>query len=163
MHIVFLSYDYTPVFDQPLDWLYRIRAYTGILEALSQYATVTSIERIDYEGTLLQEGVDYHFLNATRRELRFPWKLHRYVCTLKPDIVFVHGLHFPFQILQLRMQLPHGVRIIAQHHAERPGGRIRRFLQQMADPFIDAYLFTALEMGYGIGGARPRHTGSPRR
>jgi glycosyltransferase involved in cell wall biosynthesis len=54
---------------------------------------------------------------------------------------------FPLQVIQLRMQLGRRVRIIVQNHAEKPGLRLRKFLQRLADPSIDAYLFTAKEMG----------------
>jgi len=61
----------------------------------------------------------------------------------KPDVVIVHGIIFSLQIILLRMKLGRDVRIVVQHHAERPWGGIRGVLQRIADNCIDVYLFAA--------------------
>src|SRR5690348_378670 len=66
---------------------------------------------------------------------------------LRPDVVIVHGLHFALQTILLRLQLGRKVKIIVQHHGEKPAKGIRRILRWMASHCIDAYMFTALEMG----------------
>ena len=146
MRIVFVSYINTPQFSDPKQWLTRIRAYTGILEQLAKKTEVISIEQINYEGEYLQHGVRYLFFNYGSRKQLFPNHLHNQVKNLQPDIVFVHGLHFPFQIIQLRSKLGKKVRIMVQNHAEKPGNGWRRWLQRRADRVIDAYLFTSLAM-----------------
>ncbi|MDR3711704.1 MAG: glycosyltransferase family 4 protein [Puia sp.] len=147
MTIVFVSYINTPEFDQPEQWIDRIGGYTGILEALSERYTVISIEQIRYQGIFRQNGVQYHFLDFGKKELTFPRQLHRYVKNCNPDIVVVHGILFPLQVLQLRVQLGRSARIIVQNHAEKPATGAKKWLQKMADRCIDAYLFTAREMG----------------
>jgi glycosyltransferase involved in cell wall biosynthesis len=147
MRFVFLSYINTPAFDRPEDWIRRISGYTGILEALSRQHSVMSIEQINYEGGFSSNGVHYHFLNFGKGTGSYPMRLNSYVKSLKPDIVLVHGLHFPLQVMLLRRQLGGHVRIIAQHHAERPGRWHRKILQRMADRSVYAYLFTSREMG----------------
>ena len=146
MKFIFLSYGKNPAFNRPEEWIHRIRGYTGILEILSREHHVISIEQINYEGIFFNNGVDYHFLNFGKWELKFPAKLHQYVKALKPDIVFVHGMHYPLQILQLRIALNKKTKIIVQNHAEKPGNGYTRLLQKLADASIDAYLFTALQM-----------------
>jgi glycosyltransferase involved in cell wall biosynthesis len=47
----------------------------------------------------------------------------------------------------LRCQLPGGVAIIAQHHAERPLKNIRKLIQQVADRYVGAYLFASMPAG----------------
>jgi glycosyltransferase involved in cell wall biosynthesis len=147
MRFVFLSYINTPEFYRPQDWIDRINAYTGILEFLSRKHAVISIEQIDYQGEFLSNGVHYHFQNFGKRKLRFPLGLHHYVKALKPDMILVHGLDSPLQVMQLRMQLGNRIKIIVQNHAEKPGSRYKKVLQQLADRVIDAYLFTSKEMG----------------
>jgi len=147
MKFVFLSYGKNETFSRPEDWIFRIRGYTGILETLARKNQVISIEQINYEGIFSQNKVDYHFLRFSNWQLKFPFRLHKYVKSLKPDVVFVHGMHFPFQIIQLRKNLDASVRIIVQNHAELPAKGFRNLLQKKADACINAYLFTALQMG----------------
>lgn len=147
MNIVFTSYIWTPEYNQPEKWLKRIQGYTGILESLSKMDTVISIERINYEGKHSLNGVQYIFFNQGKKISRFPKRLHRLIKSLRPDTVVVHGLHFPLQIIQLRTALDKNVKIIVQHHAEKPFQGFKKILQRLADPVIDSYFFTAHEMG----------------
>lgn len=147
MKIVSTSYTNTPVFDEPEAWLQRINFYTGILEALAKQYEVESIEQINYNGELKRTGVLYHFLNYKKKKLYFPRQLHRYIKKIKPDTVFVNGLIFPLQVIQLRMKLGRSVKIILLHRGEKPYSGIKRLLQRLADKCIDAYLFTSAEFG----------------
>src|ERR1700748_2828222 len=120
MKIVFASYVYVPKFNRPQDWITRIQSYGGILEALALNHTVITIEQINYEGEYRHNGVQFYFKRFSKTGRRFPLQLHRFIKSLEPDVVFIHGLHFSLQIVQLRMYLGSKIKIIAQHHAERP-------------------------------------------
>jgi glycosyltransferase involved in cell wall biosynthesis len=148
MRFVFASYVYTPEFSQPQAWLKRINLYSGILEALSKTDEVISIEQINYEGQFTNNGVDYRFLRFKRNALRFfPFKLHQYISRLKPDVVFIQGLHFPLQVIQLRLTLGRDVKIIVQNHAEKPFSGLKKTLQKIAGRCVNAYLFASYDMG----------------
>ena len=147
MKIVFTSYISSPEYYDPESWLKRIKAYNGILESLSKTHTVISFERINYEGLYEQNGVQYHFINSKENKTLIPGRMHQQIKMLQPDIVVVHGLHFPLQVIQLRSMLGKKVKIIVQHHAEKPFSGFKKTLQQWADRCIDAYLFTSYEMG----------------
>jgi glycosyltransferase involved in cell wall biosynthesis len=147
MNFVFVSYDYDPNFDSPEQWLNRVKIYTGVLECLGQKHSVARIQQVNYKTYQEHNGVKYHFVNYSDRKSHFPWKLNRFIRSLKPDIVFVHGLHNPLQVIQLRLQLNRKTGIIAQNHAEKPATGIRRELQIIADNYIDAYMFASREMG----------------
>lgn len=147
MKIVSTSYTNTVQFTDPVAWLQRINFYTGVLEELSKHCQVESIEQINYDGELEQNGVKYHFLNSRKQKLYFPLQLHAYVQKLRPDIVFINGLIFPLQIIQLRFKLGKRVKIILLHRGEKPYRGIKRLLQKLADKYIDAYLFTSAEFG----------------
>lgn len=147
MKLVFTSYVNSPEFDQPEAWLKRINAYTGILENLSNYHTVIGIERIDYEGEYKKNGVQYFFIKVKQKVIRFPFRMHRLIKSLYPDIVFVNGFIFPLQVIQLRQTLSSYTKIIVINHAERPSTGARGFLQRQADRCVHQYLFTSKEMG----------------
>lgn len=147
MKFVFLSYINTPEFTMPGDWIRRIRIYTGVLESLSSQHTVVSIEQINYEGEFPFNGVQYHFLNFGNRKSHFPFRLNGYVKKLAPDVVLVHSMNFPLQVIQLRLKLGRKTKIIVQNHAEKPRTGYKKLLQKAADRVIDSYLFTSKEMG----------------
>jgi len=147
MKFVFASYVYTKEYNDPEAWLRHIRFYGGILEALSKTNEVISIEQIDYQGRIEFGGVDYQFKRFYKIGRYFPFSLHRYIKNLHPDVVFIQSLQFPLQVIQLRLMLGKKVKIIVQNHAERPFTGIKKYLQRIADRYIDAYLFASRDMG----------------
>lgn len=147
MQFVSLSYNYDSLYSSPQPWLVRTRAYGGVLVALAKHGSVANITRINYEGEVIHDGVHHHFLNNGSKRLLFPLKLHRLVKSLNPDVVIVHSLNKPLQVIQLRLTLPRKTRIIVQNHAEKPSVGIRKLLQRLADKCVDAYLFASKNMG----------------
>jgi glycosyltransferase involved in cell wall biosynthesis len=147
MILVFSSYIKSPEFSDPVRWLNRIGGYIGILESLAEMHTVMSVERIDYCGEYSQRGVQYHFIKQKRRVNWFPFAQHRLIKQMKPDVVFVNGLIFPWQTILLRLQVGRKTKIVGLHHAEKPFRGIKKFLQRLADKCFDAYCFSAAEFG----------------
>lgn len=146
MHFVFAGYIRTASFHTPEEWLFRLRAYTGVLEALAKKHAVTSIEQIAYEGIHHYNGVQYHFADYGKPVLHFPLKLHRLIRSLRPDVVVIHGSCFPWQVWQLRKMLGAGVHIAVQDHSHAPPSGYRKILQRIADHSIDKYFFTSADM-----------------
>lgn len=147
MKFVFASYVVTNAFKNPESWLYRTSMYNGIFEALSINHKVVSIEQIDYEGEYFKNDVNYAFMRFGLPSKYFPGKLHNYIKKLQPDIVVIQGLHFPLQVICLRLKLGSKTKIILHHHAERPFTGIKKYLQRWADRHIDAYLFASRDIG----------------
>ncbi|HEX8037698.1 MAG TPA: glycosyltransferase family 4 protein, partial [Chryseosolibacter sp.] len=147
MKIVHVSYARPyPRYPDPRAWIRFLDFYTGVLESLARGAEVISIYHIDYKGVVEEKGVQYHFTGLREWQLLMPLKLNRYIRTLRPDVVVVHGLTSPWQVLMLARNLTNSVPIIAEHHAERPLRFARKFLQRLADRHIRAYLFTSREL-----------------
>src|ERR1700761_8768096 len=116
MRFVFASYMVTKAFNDPETWIERIKAYSGVQEALAVNNEVISIEQINYEGEYFKNKVAYKFMRISKAGLYFPVKLHRYIKRLKPDVVFIQSLHFPLQIILLRLMLGGKVKILVQNH-----------------------------------------------
>ncbi|MBS1503691.1 MAG: glycosyltransferase family 4 protein [Bacteroidetes bacterium] len=146
MKYVSVTFNPSMEVDSPEAWFKRTEPYSGILFCLAESHTVINIKQINYEGICLQQGVEYHFVNFGR-DTRFTRKLIRYVKSTKPDVVLVQGLHNPLQLIQLAMRLGNSVKIIAQHHAEKPFNGLKKQLQRIADRYVDAYLFASHELG----------------
>lgn len=124
----------------------RIRFSTGILESMANYAEVVAIYHIRHKGDYYKNGVTYYFPGYTRRQLLLPFTFNDYIKNLRPDVVIVHGLISPWQVVMLRAVLGSKVKIIGQHHAERPLRYFRALFQRWADRCIDAYLFTSHDL-----------------
>lgn len=159
--MIFVSITYTrkAQFNDPIAWLHRIRLYTGLLEILAIRNTVISIDRINYTGDITVNGVRHVFpdIQPSPRKgaassnyaslLSAAWRLNNHAKKFHPDIVLVQGMIFPLQVLLLRLQLGRKVKIIVQNHAEKAAKGRLGALQRLADPAVNAYLFTAREMG----------------
>src|SRR5476651_2150644 len=147
MVYVFVSYFYSPDVSTPEHWMQRIAASAGILEDLATDNTVISIKQINFTGTYLDRGVQYHFIDANRKRTKFPFKYNAYIKSLKPDIVIINGLHHPLEALQLRIQLGSKPLVFFHHHAELPFNRAGKYVQRLASRYVDAYLFASKSLG----------------
>jgi hypothetical protein len=100
------------------------------------YSILRSIEK-KWCGILLSQ--------MRRLESIFPLNLHRRILNqLKPDIIIVHGVHFPLQVLLLHRSNKY-TKIVIQHHSERPLRHVKGFLQRFVDRFTSAYFFPSVE------------------
>lgn len=147
MKFVFTSYSVPVAYNQPQAWLKRIEGYTGILESLATTDTVIGIERIDYEGEFLHKGVHYYFTREGEKVVRFPWRTHRLIKKLQPDVVVINGFIFPLQVIQLRLKLGRKAKIILLHRAEKPYKGWKKYLQRLSGRCVNAYLFASAGFG----------------
>ncbi len=114
---------------------------------MTGYGKQTVIYNIHYKGEIQRNGVRYLFPAFKRWQLVLPFSYNRLIKKLKPDVILVHGLIFPWQIIMLRNIIGPGVKIICQHHAERPFKDFRKYLLRKADKYIGAYLFASRDQG----------------
>jgi len=147
MRYVSVTFGASTEISSPEAWFERTRPYSGILQCLAAGNDVINVKRIDYEGNVIHKGIDYRFIRTGNSDSAFPRKLIRYVKELSPDVVLVQGLHLPLQIILLRRALGKKVKFIAQNHAEKPAGGLKKILQKKADKCIDAYLFASHGLG----------------
>lgn len=147
MRIVFVSYNYSPDIRSPREWTERIKFYTGWSECLAKTHTVIRVDQINYEGIFYHNKVQYHCVDAGKKNNYLPWKIHRSIRNLKPDVVIVSSFMFPLQVIQLRAWLGSRVKIMVQHHAEKPYSGIKRIIRQFASRHVDLYLFVSKETG----------------
>jgi len=130
-------------FGDPLQWLNRIDFYTGIFDELARNFEVHAFYHTQYVGALESNNVKYHFTGMSGWSLILPFKFHRQVAQLKPDVILVQGFHHPFQLWFLRKVLSGRVRFFLHHHAERPLRFHKRYFQQLVDQFVSGYFFVS--------------------
>ncbi len=144
--IVHIAYVTNNNVTDPDAWLKQINFFTVVLKSMTTDGKVFNFDFIGFTGTLLRKGVTHCFKQSTKIQLLFPVITHLKIKKLKPDAIIVHGLNKPWQIVLLRWQVGSKVKIILQHHAERPLQDIRQYFQRWADRCIDAYLFTSKDL-----------------
>ncbi len=147
MRIVFLSYNYSPDIYSPQEWIERIQFYTGWAQCLAKQHTIIRVDQINYQGQFIHNGIQYYFVDDGKRKNYFPRTLNRFVKELNPDVVIISSFLFPLQTIQLRGCLGNKVKIIIQHHAEKPFTGVKKYLQYRASRKANAFLFTARETG----------------
>ncbi len=143
MKIIHLSYAHMTEQHDPEAWLKKINFFVKLLEQMAKHEEVKSIHCISYSRVINRNNVEYHFLNFSRFQVLLPFELNNYVRQLQPDVVIVHGFHFPLKVLLLRWTLGSQVKIIIQYHAEKPLRHYKRILQKIVDRHVSAYFFTA--------------------
>ncbi|MEI9918795.1 MAG: glycosyltransferase family 4 protein [Bacteroidota bacterium] len=144
--IVHLSYALVkPKYTSPEKWLSRVAFVSGVPEKLLPFGKQTVIYHIDYKGEVEQNGVRIIFPGFKSWQLLLPFAFNRLIRSLKPDVVLVHGLRFSWQIIMLRNVLGPNVKIICQHHADRPFNDFRKYIFRRADKYVSSYFFAAKE------------------
>jgi glycosyltransferase involved in cell wall biosynthesis len=147
-HIVHLSFNLArPKYTSPERWLEHVAFVTGVPQKLVPFGKQTEVYNIHYKGELEQNGVRYIFPGISQIRLRMPFGYGRLIKSLKPDVVIVHGLIFPLQVIILRNIIGPHVKFICQHHAERPYSDFRKYIFRWADKYISAYLFASKSQG----------------
>lgn len=107
---------------------------------------VSVIQASEVEGSLVRDGVAYSFIAPDRpgelltRSARFATLLR----SLAPDVLHVHGLCFPREVLGLRELAP-GTPLLLQDHANQPPRFWRRALWKRGAAQAQGMAFCARE------------------
>lgn len=144
MNFVDLTYYHLPAI-APEAVLVRQQANLGYMRHLPGDFRTTVVKFLDRRVHFTREGIDYHFFPGGNSRLWWPRQANNFIQSLHPDVVLIHGLVSPLQLLGLRTQLGKKPKLLVQHHAEGPGKGLMRFFQTRADKVTDAYLFHSKE------------------
>lgn len=142
-----INLTYRRFFIQDLtQWIRGFRLYYGIWEEMARRHDVRYYHFSHQQTTITENGVRHCFIKASDKALKLPFSLHQRIRTAGPDVVIVHGMMYPWQILLLSLQV-HDARIWVQHHAELPVRHpIKKWLQKRADRKIQGYFFTGKDL-----------------
>lgn len=111
-------------------------------EFLSRDFEVTFFMHAGFKAQDEYHGVKYYIFKGINKFFFLPFLSSRFIAQYKPDVVLVQGLGFPVQVLLLRLFNPH-VKILVQHHGERPFNGSKLLFQLLAARFVNGWLFTA--------------------
>ena len=146
MHIIDLSYYYSAHISDPDVLLNNHRPNMGYVQYLPEGCRVSVIKFLNFEGKQVKDDVAYYFFKGSKAPFWIPYAIHQFIRQLQPDVVLLHGLIYPWQVLWLKKQVGSQVKLIVQHHAESPATGLKTYLQRKADSCIDRYLFTTKEL-----------------
>jgi len=139
-----------------------LHAWPTLVDVAESVATagadVSVIQASGHSRYFRKNGVDYHFLPlaSARWQLPSPETFAALIRGMAPQVLHVHGLGFPEEVLLLAEAAP-GIPILLQDHADRPprwwrrsawqryGQTVAGFAfcaQQQAHPFIEAGVIT---------------------
>lgn len=140
-----IVYHHHNEFDSPRQVLEKHAPSLGFADFTHHSVQLIFVKHLDYDGFDSFKGHSYAFFRSSNRFWHIPHKTHKYIKSQNPDIIIVEGLAFPWQLIWLKWMLGKNIRIIAQHHGEKPFGGIKGLLQKMADRYTNAYLFTSVK------------------
>lgn len=144
-HIVQISFFLDPLKRDPKQLLHDWATLSDVANAASDSDTrITVIQACHTETCISDRGIDYYFQptgTAAPRRQRF--ELFSLAGSLKADMLHVHGLNFPGETARLALSNP-GLPILAQDHANRPPGILRRMWYRRGYAALSGVAFTAL-------------------
>ena len=143
--LIDLNYYCHSEISEPAKALELQKAATGYIAFARQQLKIELVKHINFEGVKYLYGVKCSFFRSRNKSWYVPFKTHRYIRKQQPDIVLIQGLIFPLQLIALKIQLGWRVKIMVQHHGEHPAKGLKKWLQKMADRYIQMYLFTSAE------------------
>jgi glycosyltransferase involved in cell wall biosynthesis len=145
MNFIDLSYHSSSATD-PQALLEEQQASLGYLEYLQYLCNLSVVKCLNYSGELRKNRVNYYFFRGKSSKFWWPYTIHRFNRRLNPSVVLVHGFIYPLQVYLLRKQLGREVKILLQHHADKPVPSWRLLMQKQVDKYIDGYLFSSAEL-----------------
>lgn len=124
---------------------YRNKQESTAFSVFSENGAKVKFLKLQEAGyTALNPNPEEYFFKGKNKFFNFPLSMFLFIRKEKPDVLFVHGFVFPFQLLCLKWFIPSYAKIIVQHHAERSFDyRIKYWFQKWAYPKADAYLFAS--------------------
>jgi glycosyltransferase involved in cell wall biosynthesis len=145
MHVVQISFFVDSRRRSPDELLADWHSLVDVAQAAAAAGTrVTVLQASMVEGLLSRDGIDYHFIapDAAGECLTQGAKLGPVLRGLAADVLHVHGLGFPREVMGLRALAPR-TPILLQDHADRLPRFWRRRTWKQAAACVDAVAFCA--------------------
>ena len=149
MKVTFVNYYYDK--DTPIDeYFNKYPTIFGWSKALSDLGLEVSVyHRFNQNALFEKDGVKYFLMNDNKRhDLKWyqnPISFHNKICEEKHDIIHLHSFIYSYQASLLKKQLP-SAKLVIQHHAEKPGHKIKRFLLRNFSSSVDGFIFSSIEL-----------------
>src|SRR5487761_598129 len=147
LHVVQVGFYVDPQRREPAQLLEAWPTLVDVAEAAQEGGMRVSVVQAGRRAqTLSRNGVRYHFFAAGADAPAL-------IGSLDPDVIRVHGLRFPREVLRLAAHVP-DVPILLQDHASRPPRLWRRALHRRAFAAAAGVAFCAKAQSWPFEQAR---------
>lgn len=147
LHVVQVGFYVDPRAREPAQLLEDWPTLVDVAEAARQGGLRVSVVQACHRAEVLRRnGISYHFLAGAAHTPAL-------IASLDPDVIHVHGLCFPGDVLRLAAHLP-TVPILLQDHASRPPRWWRRPLYRRAFAAAAGVAFCARPQSWPFEQAR---------
>lgn len=149
MKVTFVNYYYDN--DIPTsEYINKYPAIHGWCKALSELGTQIDVyQRFSENAVFNKDGVTYHLVkDKNQSSLKWysnPKTFHENLIDARHEIIHVNSFRYSYQASLLKKEIP-SLKIVIQHHAERPGHRIKRFLIKNFCSSLDGFIFSSSEI-----------------
>ncbi len=149
MKVTFVNYYYDK--DIPIDnYLIKYPTIHGWCKALMHLGTQVDVyHRFSKDGVIQKDGVNY-FLIKDDKKFNLNWNenpksFHEKISNGNNEIIHINSFRYAYQASLLKQKIP-SAKIIIQHHAEKPGHIIKRFLLRKFSSSVDGFIFSSKEI-----------------
>jgi glycosyltransferase involved in cell wall biosynthesis len=146
MKISFVNYLYDE--DIPIrEYLNKYPTTQGWCKALTNLGIKVNVyHRFSQDGYFEKDGAEYFLFNdgktAHLKWYENPVEFHKKICQADHEIVHVNSFVYSHQASMLKRKIP-SAKFVIQHHAERPGYRIKRFLLRRFSSSMNGFIFAS--------------------
>ena len=147
MKVSFINYRYDP--DTKIDeYLLKYPAMNGWNKALLELGVQVNVFNRFSESKIFQsEGVNFHLikddLNPNLKWYQNTKLFHEKILIQDQEIIHVNSFRYAYQASLLKKIKP-SLKYVIQHHAEKPGHWIKRFLLKRFTSKLDGFVFSGV-------------------
>ena len=117
----------------------------GFLQKINLKTHFVVQSKSDFDSFVIDSLTIHFFKGAILKKWQIPFRFNRFIKSLQPDYILVHGFGYANYLIFLKLICPKA-KILLQCNgfAPKPTG-FKKIVYQISDFFIDGYLFTGIE------------------
>lgn len=149
MKVTFVNYYYDKdiSIDEYFDKYPAIHGWAKTLRVLG--LNVNVYHRFSQNKALVKDNVKYILVSdKLRSDLKWyqnPILFHNKICEYKHEIIHINSFRYAYQASLLKQKISLA-KFVIQHHAEKPGNRIKRFLIRNFSSSVNGFMFSSIEV-----------------
>ncbi|NWF51318.1 MAG: glycosyltransferase family 4 protein [Ignavibacteriaceae bacterium] len=149
MKVTFVNYYYDR--DVPTsEYFNKYPVIHGWSKALSDLGVRVDVyQRFRNDDSFTKDGVNYFLVRDSKRaELKWnqnPALFHEKICQGDHNIIHINSFSYSYQSYILKRLVP-SAKIVIQHHAEKPGNKIKHILLKYFSSSSDGFIFSSKEI-----------------
>lgn len=146
MKIAYINYFYDENLNEN-EYLSKYHSIHGWCKGLSDLGIKTDVFQRFYKNIIFKkDNVTYYLINDNKRhrlkKYQIPHLFNKNITDGNYDIIHVNSFIYIFQAFLLKKINP-ALKIVIQHHAEKPAGGIKKYFLKYFSSSIDGFIFAS--------------------